>query len=148
MGTEMNGRKFSSPYDNYPIGTRVRRRNGQAFSNSNMTALVVAPDVDSPFKREGVIWMDTGSFAYPSIIEKDEEEASALDTQEGGDHYKSMSIQPIEYSFHNKLDPCQHTIIKYVSRFREKGRQEDLEKAKHCIDLLIELEYGDKDGPE
>lgn len=66
--------------------------------------------------------------------------SSALDTQIGGSHYKSMPIQPMEYSMKNGLDACQHTIIKYVTRFREKGGIEDLEKAKHCIDLLIGFE--------
>lgn len=65
---------------------------------------------------------------------------SALDVQIGGDHYKAMPIQPMEYSMKNGLDACQHTIIKYVTRFREKGGIEDLEKAKHCIDLLIGFE--------
>ncbi len=63
-----------------------------------------------------------------------------LDVQIGGDHYKAMAIQPMEYSMANKLDACQHTIIKYVTRFREKGGIQDLEKAKHCIDLLIHFE--------
>jgi len=67
---------------------------------------------------------------------------SALKEQIGGDHYKKLAIQPMEYSFRNKLDPCQHTIIKYVTRFRDKNGKEDLIKAKHCIDMLIELEYG------
>lgn len=65
---------------------------------------------------------------------------SALDTQVGGDHYKSMPIQPMQYSMKNGLDACQHTIIKYVTRFREKGGIQDLEKAKHVIDMLIEFE--------
>ena len=63
-----------------------------------------------------------------------------LDVQIGGDHYKSMAIQPMEYSMANKLDACQHTIIKYVTRFRDKGGIQDLKKAKHCIDLLIHFE--------
>ena len=63
-----------------------------------------------------------------------------LDVQIGGDHYKAMAIQPMEYSMANKLDACQHTIIKYVTRFRDKGGIQDLEKAKHCIDLLIHFE--------
>lgn len=67
---------------------------------------------------------------------------SALKEQIGGDHYKKLVIQPMEYSFRNKLDPCQHTIIKYVTRFRDKNGKEDLIKARHCIDMLIELEYG------
>lgn len=65
---------------------------------------------------------------------------SALDTQIGGGHYKGMKIQPMEYSMANRLDACQHTAIKYISRFRDKGGIQDLEKAKHCIDMLIEFE--------
>lgn len=65
---------------------------------------------------------------------------SALDTQVGGDHYKHLAIQPMEYSMKNGLDACQHTAIKYITRFREKGGIADLEKAKHCIDMLIEFE--------
>lgn len=65
-----------------------------------------------------------------------------LSRQEGGSHYKGMAIQPMEYSFRNKLDPCQHTAIKYITRFREKGGVQDLKKAIHCIELLMQLEYG------
>ena len=65
---------------------------------------------------------------------------SALETQVGGGHYKGMVIQPMEYSMANGLNACQHTIIKYVSRYASKGGKEDLEKAKHCIDMLIQFE--------
>lgn len=65
---------------------------------------------------------------------------SALDTQIGGSHYKDMPIQPMEFSMANGLDACQHTVIKYVTRFREKGGVQDLEKAKHVIDMLIEFD--------
>ena len=65
---------------------------------------------------------------------------SALDVQVGGDHYKKLKIQPMEYSMGNKLDACQHTAIKYITRFRDKGGIADLEKAKHVIDMLIEFE--------
>lgn len=65
---------------------------------------------------------------------------SALDTQIGGSHYKDMKIQPMEFSMANNLDACQHTIIKYVTRFRSKGGVQDLEKAKHVIDMLIQFE--------
>lgn len=64
----------------------------------------------------------------------------ASDLQVGGGHYKMMSIQPMHFSMVNKLDPLQHTIVKYVVRFREKNGIQDLEKAKHCIDLLIQYE--------
>lgn len=65
---------------------------------------------------------------------------SALDTQIDGDHYKKLKIQPMEYSMANGLDACQHTAIKYITRFRDKGGVTDLEKAKHVIDMLIEFE--------
>lgn len=65
---------------------------------------------------------------------------SALDEQIGGGYYKDLAVQPMEYSMCNDLDPCQHTIIKYVTRFRKKNGVEDLEKAKHCIDMLIHFE--------
>lgn len=61
-------------------------------------------------------------------------------TQEGGGHYKTLAIQPFEYSMRNHLDPLQHTIIKYVTRFRDKNGVEDLRKAVHCIELLIDYE--------
>lgn len=65
---------------------------------------------------------------------------SAFGKQVGGGHYTKMKIQPFQYSMANGLDPMQHTIIKYVTRFRDKNGIEDLEKAKHTIDLLIEHE--------
>jgi len=70
----------------------------------------------------------------------DGEHYSALDVQVGGDHYKKLKIQPMEYSMANGLDACQHTVVKYVTRFRDKGGIADLEKAKHTIDLLIQFE--------
>lgn len=65
---------------------------------------------------------------------------TAFSKQIGGDHYSKLPIQPMEYSMANKLDACQHTIIKYVTRFRDKNGIEDLEKAKHVIDMLIAFE--------
>lgn len=65
---------------------------------------------------------------------------AAMQSQEGGDHYTKLKIQPMEYSMANGLDACQHTVIKYVTRFRDKGGIEDLRKAIHTIEMLIELE--------
>ena len=66
---------------------------------------------------------------------------SALDVQTGGAHYKSKAIQPIEYIHANGLGFCEGNVIKYITRFRDKNGREDLEKARHYLDLLIELEY-------
>lgn len=64
----------------------------------------------------------------------------ATDRQEGGDHYRSLSIQPIQYIHANRLGFCEGNIVKYVTRWRAKNGIEDLKKARHYIDLLIELE--------
>ena len=69
-----------------------------------------------------------------------QQEVKATDTQVGGNHYTKLAIQPMRYSMENGLDALQHTVIKYVTRFRDKNGIEDLEKAKHCIDMLIEFE--------
>lgn len=74
---------------------------------------------------------------YPKT---DMTESSALDVQVGGSHYKDMAIQPVEYIHANKLGYIEGNIIKYVSRWRRKNGIADLEKARHYIDLLIELE--------
>ena len=65
---------------------------------------------------------------------------SAFADQEGGDHYKSLPIQPMEYGMANGLDPLQFSVIKYVTRFRLKNGIADLKKAKHCLEMLIEWE--------
>jgi hypothetical protein len=69
---------------------------------------------------------------------------SSWDHQVGGDHYKQFQIQPLEYALENGLGICEHAVIKYVSRWREKGGVDDLRKASHYIDLLIEYELGGK----
>ena len=66
--------------------------------------------------------------------------APALDVQIDGDHYKSLAIQPVAYIHANKIPFIEGSIIKYVTRWRNKGGLKDLEKAKHFIDLLIQLE--------
>ena len=66
---------------------------------------------------------------------------SALGKEVGGNHYKDMVIQPIEFITKNGLGFCVGNIIKYVCRKKKKNGKEDLLKAKHYIDLLIELEY-------
>ena len=65
---------------------------------------------------------------------------SALNHQEGGGHYKSLVIQPVEYIHKNNIGFCEGSAIKYLTRWRDKGGVEDLRKARHFIDLLIELE--------
>lgn len=71
-----------------------------------------------------------------------QEPNSALAVQVAGNHYKSLAIQPVEYIHANGIGYFEGNVIKYVTRWREKGGARDLEKAKHYIDLLLELEAG------
>lgn len=63
-----------------------------------------------------------------------------LHKQVDGNHYKSLPIQPIEYIFANNIPYMEGNIIKYITRWRSKNGFADLEKAKHYIELLMELE--------
>ena len=68
---------------------------------------------------------------------------SALDEQIGGSHYRAGGIQPVQYIEANGLGFLEGNVIKYVTRHRKKGGAEDLRKARHYIDLLLELRYGE-----
>lgn len=76
----------------------------------------------------------------PSTAAEAAEAALALDRQEGGDHYKDMPIQPAQYIHANALGYFEGNVVKYVSRWRKKNGVEDLKKARHYIDLLLDLE--------
>lgn len=79
----------------------------------------------------------------PSISEKqtsDDSAEKALDVQVGGGHYKDMNIQPVEYIYKNGIGYFEGCVIKYVSRWQKKGGVEDLKKARHFLDLLIEFQ--------
>jgi hypothetical protein len=65
---------------------------------------------------------------------------SALNVQISGTHYKDLPIQPVEYIYANALGYFEGNVVKYISRWRKKNGIADLEKAKHYIELLIELE--------
>jgi hypothetical protein len=65
---------------------------------------------------------------------------TALDVQVGGDHYKKFPIQPVEFIHANGIPFIEGNIIKYIVRWREKNGIKDLEKVKHYVDLLIDLE--------
>ena len=68
---------------------------------------------------------------------------NALDTQVGGNHYKDMKIQPIEFIMANNLPFPEGNIIKYVCRHRHKDGAKDIKKIIHYCELILELEYGE-----
>jgi len=89
------------------------------------------------------------NFVTPSTFAKKEATArrnsgmsptSSLDKQEGGGHYKTLAIQPIQYIHANGLGFIEGCIVKYATRWRAKGGVGDLKKIIHFAELLIELE--------
>lgn len=67
----------------------------------------------------------------------------ATDRQVGGDHYKDCGIQPTQYITANNLGWCEGNAVKYITRHRLKNQgKQDIEKAIHYLELLLELEYG------
>ena len=65
-----------------------------------------------------------------------------LDKQEGGDHYRALSPQPVEVSFAWGLGFAESNVLKYIARWRVKGGLTDLRKARHYLDQQIEHEEG------
>lgn len=74
------------------------------------------------------------------------QEASALAVQVGGKHYKDFAVQPVEFIHKNGIGFCEGNAIKYLCRWRQKNGIEDLRKARHYIDLLIEMEDMQRGG--
>ncbi|AMO43506.1 protein of unknown function DUF3310 [Pseudomonas phage K4] len=70
---------------------------------------------------------------------------SALNTQEGGSHYKALKIQPVEYIHANNIGYLEGNVIKYVTRHESKNGVEDIDKAIHYLQLIKELKYSDPD---
>ena len=66
---------------------------------------------------------------------------SAYDKQIGGSHYKKMKIQPSKFVIENELLFPEGNVIKYICRHRYKNGKEDLEKAVHFIEMIIERDY-------
>lgn len=66
---------------------------------------------------------------------------SPLSTQVGGEHYKKYAIQPAEFIHANSIPWLEGSVIKYVVRHKDKGKAEDIKKAIHLLEMLLEMEY-------
>ena len=61
--------------------------------------------------------------------------------QVGGSHYKKYKIQPSKFINENKILFAEGNAIKYICRHQDKGKKEDLLKAIHYIQMIIERDY-------
>lgn len=66
---------------------------------------------------------------------------TAWEKQVGGGHYKDFQIQPAEFIQANEIRWLEGNVIKYVCRHRQKNGRQDLEKARHYLEMLMEREY-------
>jgi hypothetical protein len=66
---------------------------------------------------------------------------SALDTQVGGDHYKQMKIQPVEFICETNIPYCEANVIKYISRHKSKNGAQDVRKAIHYCEMILKMQY-------
>ena len=65
----------------------------------------------------------------------------SLQEQVGGKHYSSMKIQPAEFINENKLLFAEGNAIKYICRHSVKGKEEDIKKAIHYLEMILERDY-------
>lgn len=118
---------------------QIERSLGQSESNILASSYVCSskPTTSAPSYAESVIARGQLESALSGLSGK-----SSLPTglQVGGLHYKKMPIQPVEFVHANGIPFIEGCVIKYLCRWRDKGGLEDLRKAKHFIDILIQLE--------
>jgi len=78
---------------------------------------------------------------WPQCLECKDSYIKASEKQIGGDHYKSMAIEPSEFIERNNIRWCAGNAIKYICRHHIKGGKEDVEKAIHYLELLLQWTY-------
>lgn len=83
--------------------------------------------------------MGSAEYAYSDLSDLDINGKYAKKTTEqvGGTHYKNKKIEPIDYIMANDLNFCEGNVVKYITRYKEKGGIEDLKKARQYIDFII-----------
>ena len=66
---------------------------------------------------------------------------NSLEKQVGGKHYKNMKIQPAHFINENKLLFAEGNAIKYICRHSAKGKEQDIKKAIHYLEMILERDY-------
>ena len=68
---------------------------------------------------------------------------SAYKKQIGGSHYRDMVVQPSEFINKNSLPFAEGSAIKYICRHAAKGKEQDIDKAIHYLEMIKERDYSD-----
>jgi len=93
------------------------------------------------------VMFDKGEWYYldqATPVHIEDKPQSALDKQVSGNHYKDCGIQPIEYIHANGLSYLEGNVIKYTTRHSKKNGKQDILKAIHYLELILEMEYKDE----
>ena len=69
--------------------------------------------------------------------------SKAYKKQVGGNHYQSMVVQPSEFINKNKLPFAEGSAIKYICRHAAKGKEQDIHKAIHYLEMILDRDYQD-----
>lgn len=127
----------------YKIGDKVKIL-GSDYSFNGNVGTVVSINESGCYKVVGASEHDPfypytckEEELFPSYEEEVARSDNPFDQQVGGDHYKSMKIQPVEFILANELGFCEGNVIKYICRYKQKGGVQDLKKVVHYAELLI-----------
>ncbi len=115
----------------YKLAARSGKTPVKKVKNDNVEHLKKALQ-QKMLKTIPLLETQTISISSPSPV-------SANAVQVGGGHYQTKAIQPWDYIVSNRLGYLEGNVVKYVSRWQEKGGRQDLEKARHYLDKLLEV---------
>lgn len=139
--------------------THIRLRNGKEFRIEDPSVLawihvdgkygreIIAYKLREPAKEYAYHHTSDPALSKPFEVKAAKEEnaglsaSDPLSVQIGGSHYKDKPIQPVQYAMANKLGPCEFSVVKYVTRHKEKNGRQDIEKAIHFLQILLATEY-------
>lgn len=132
-----NGCSFSNTFSSCP---RVDTLNGSSV-------LLCGETSDNIFIKSLSQPKRTPEPPIEPLIKK-AEPTNALNVQVGGGHYKNFGIQPVEYIHANNLSFLEGNVVKYITRHKAKNGIEDIKKVIHYCQLIMELEYNQKEVKE
>ena len=124
--------------DDIVIGSRVVVKDTAGFHKRAKGKVTSIVDDRVYVMRDGAS-TDVYFYKEELMLEK---ELSALSKQEGGNHYKDMAIQPVEFITANNLGFLEGNVVKYICRHHAKNGAEDIKKAIHYCELLLQTKYG------
>ena len=144
--TAVKHKFFTEFWDDRAI--QVIKNTGEFVMYSDGTHMSGLPGHDH-MAMAAKTWYDHKTRVKPVLHSMKNEPAftpvnSALDIQEGGDHYKKYKIQPVEFAFANNMPFLDANAFKYICRHADKNGIADLRKARHYLELMAEMYYGEK----